>query len=100
MLIKGEEKELARLFAEDQLTNLSTLQYEPYHKKHAPIAVAALFVAVSLATLGVMPIAGGAFVAAVHFNRDGENGCAEAGGGQHYAGGKRLAAGGDYLCDL
>lgn len=65
VLIKGEEKELARLFAADQLTNLSKPEHEPYQKKHAPIAIAALFIAVGLATLNVMPIAGGAFVAAV-----------------------------------
>lgn len=65
VLIKGEEKELARLFAEDHLINLSKPAHEPYQKKHAPIAVAALFFAVGFATFGIMPIAGGAFIAAV-----------------------------------
>lgn len=65
ILIKGAEDEMARLFEDAQLINLSKPEHEPYHKKHAPIAVAALFGAVGLATLGVMPIAGGAFMAAV-----------------------------------
>lgn len=65
VLIKGEEDELARLFEDDQLINLSKPEHEPYHKKHAPIAIVALFAAVGLATLGIIPIAGGAFVAAV-----------------------------------
>lgn len=65
VLIKGEEAELGRLFEDDQLINLSKPEHEPYQKKHAPIAIAALFMAVGLATLDVMPIAGGAFVAAV-----------------------------------
>ncbi len=65
VLIKGEEDELGRLFEDDQLTNLSKPQHEPYHKQHAPIAVGALFVAIGLATMGFLPIAGGAFIAAV-----------------------------------
>jgi len=65
VLIKGEESELARLFQDDQLMNLTKPEYEPYHKQHAPIALAAIFVAVGLATIDVMPIAGGAFIAAV-----------------------------------
>jgi di/tricarboxylate transporter len=65
ILVKGEEDELARLFKDDHLINLSVPQHEPYHKKHAPIAIAAVFVAITLATIGIMPIAGGAFVAAV-----------------------------------
>jgi len=65
VLMKGEESELGRLFEEDQVVNLSKPEHEPYQKKHAPIAIAALFVAVGLATLNVLPIAGGAFIAAV-----------------------------------
>lgn len=65
VLIKAEEDELGRLFSDDQLTNLSKPEHEPYHKKHAPIAVGALFVAIGLATLGLMPIAGGAFIASI-----------------------------------
>ncbi len=65
VLIKGEEAELARLFAHDQLTNLSKPQHEPFHKQHAPIAIVALFAAIGLATLDILPIAGGAFIAAV-----------------------------------
>lgn len=65
VLIKGEESELGKLFQEGQLINLDKPKYEPYHKKHAPIAVAALFMAVGMASFDILPIAGGAFVAAV-----------------------------------
>lgn len=65
VLIKGEEQELVKIFENDELINLTKPQYEPYHTKHAPIAIGALFVAVSLATLDILPIAGGAFLAAI-----------------------------------
>ncbi len=65
VLIKGKEAELMKIFKNDELINLSKPEHEPYRKQHAPIAIAALFVAVGLATLNILPIAGGAFVAAV-----------------------------------
>lgn len=65
VLIKGKEEELRRIIDNNEVVNLTKPQHEPYHSKHAPIAVAALFVAVGLATLNLLPIAGGAFLAAV-----------------------------------
>lgn len=65
MLIKGSEEDLLRIFENDELINLSKPEHEPYHKKHAPIAIAALLIVVGLATLNVVPIAAGAFIAAV-----------------------------------
>ncbi len=65
ILIKGEEAELARLFSQDHLTNLRSPTHEPYHKQRAPIAIGAIFLAVLLATFDILPIAGGAFIAAV-----------------------------------
>lgn len=62
VLIKGDEADLAKLFEDGQIINLIKPVQEPYHKKRAPIAIAVLFVAVALATVDVMPIAGGALV--------------------------------------
>ncbi|MFW0778217.1 MAG: SLC13 family permease [Rickettsiales bacterium] len=65
VLLKGEEAEMARLFSNDEMINLSKPQHEPYRKNKAIIAVAAIMGAVLAATFGVMPIAGAALIAAV-----------------------------------
>ncbi len=65
VLIKGDETVLGRMFADDQLSNLRSPAYEPYQKSKAPIAIAAIFAAIGLATFNILPIAGGAFIAAV-----------------------------------
>lgn len=65
VLIKGEEAEIMSIFENDELMNLNKPEHEPYQSRHAPIAVGALFIAIGLATFDILPIAGGAFVAAV-----------------------------------
>ncbi len=65
LLLKGEAAEMHRLVAEDQLINISALEHEPFRITHAPIAVAAFVAAIVLATFGIIPIAGGAFLAVV-----------------------------------
>jgi di/tricarboxylate transporter len=65
ILLRGEEAGLSRLFADDHLINLTRPQLEPYNKKHAPIAFALLALAIGLATFNMLPIAAGAFAAAV-----------------------------------
>lgn len=65
LLLRGKESELKRIFKNDELLNLSKPAQEAYDFKKAPIVIAATALAVLLAALDVMPIAGGAFVAAV-----------------------------------
>lgn len=65
VLIRGEEKDLVRVFNNDEMVNLSKPEHDPYRKTHAPLAIAALVCAIILATAGVMPVAGACFIAAV-----------------------------------
>jgi di/tricarboxylate transporter len=65
LLLRGKESELKRIFDNDEMLNLSKPAQEPYDFKKAPIAIAAIALAVGLAAFNVMPIAGSAFVAAV-----------------------------------
>ncbi|MGZ9097071.1 MAG: SLC13 family permease [Micavibrio sp.] len=65
VLIKGVEAELARIFENGELINLSKPELEPFHKKHAPIAIAALLAVIGLASFNIMPIAACAFIAAI-----------------------------------
>jgi di/tricarboxylate transporter len=65
VLIKGVESELTRIFENGELINLSTPELEPFHKKHAPIAIAALLAVIGLASFNIMPIAACAFIAAI-----------------------------------
>lgn len=65
ILLRGKESELKRIFDNDELLNLSKPTHEPYKYRKAPIAIVAILGAIIAATFGVMPIAGGAFIAAV-----------------------------------
>ncbi len=65
LLLRGKESEIRTILENDELLNLSKPVMDPYNIKKAPIAIAAIFVSVTLAVLGVLPIAGSAFLAAV-----------------------------------
>ncbi|MGE0754171.1 MAG: SLC13 family permease [Alphaproteobacteria bacterium] len=65
LLLRGKESELKRIFDNDELLNISKPEHEPYAYKKAPIAILAITLVVLLAALDAIPIAGGAFVAAV-----------------------------------
>ncbi|ESQ83728.1 hypothetical protein AEAC466_12025 [Asticcacaulis sp. AC466] len=65
VLIKGETRALASLIENGEVNSLNAPEHEPFNRRHAPIAIFALFMAVGLATLNLVPIAAGAFLAAV-----------------------------------
>lgn len=65
ILIKGEEKQLKKLREEQQFIDLSEPEHEPYHKKHAPIAILTLLAVILLATFHIIPIAGSSFIGAI-----------------------------------
>ncbi|MEZ5691378.1 MAG: SLC13 family permease [Rickettsiales bacterium] len=65
LLLRGKESEIKRIFKNDELLNLSKPAHEPYDTERAPIAIAAVAFAILLAVFDILPIAGGAFVAAV-----------------------------------
>ena len=65
LLLRGKESELKRIFKNDELLNISKPAHEPYAYKKAPIAIFCISMVVVLAALDALPIAGGAFVAAI-----------------------------------
>jgi di/tricarboxylate transporter len=65
LLLRGRESELKRVFDNDDLANLTKPSQEPFRQKKAPLAIAALGIAVAVAAFKIMPIAGASFAAAV-----------------------------------
>ncbi|MGA9657888.1 MAG: SLC13 family permease [Asticcacaulis sp.] len=65
ILVKGPQSALAALIDNGEVNSLNQPEQEPFNRRHAPIALAGLFLAVGLATFNILPIAAGAFLAAV-----------------------------------
>lgn len=64
LLIDGDPDDLKRLCEDNELTNVSMPSERAVKRKHAPIAILTMAGVVTLATLGVMPIAGLAAIGA------------------------------------
>ncbi|MFN3700915.1 MAG: SLC13 family permease [Alphaproteobacteria bacterium] len=65
IIFEGPEKEIAKIFENEAITNASQHRKLSFDTKRAPIAIAAILLVVILSTFNVMPIAGLAFLAAV-----------------------------------
>lgn len=65
VLLKGNLDDLKKIFDNDELINLTEPELQPFRRRKAPIAMAALVGAVGLATFDIIPIAGAVFIAAI-----------------------------------
>ena len=65
LLLEGPAESLKRLFDSDELVNLGEPMLHRKQSEKAPLAIGAVLTIVVLASLGVMPIAGIAIIAAI-----------------------------------
>ncbi|MFA5593278.1 MAG: SLC13 family permease [Micavibrio sp.] len=65
IVLEGPEEELGRLFEGEQILSASQLRQRELDTKRAPIAIATLVGVVSWSAMGLMPIAGLAFIGAM-----------------------------------
>ncbi|MCH2547203.1 MAG: SLC13 family permease [Alphaproteobacteria bacterium] len=65
LLLKGSQDSLKELFESKELVSLSEPVHKPFRRRKAPIAMVAIFAVVFLASMGYMPIAAAALIAAV-----------------------------------
>lgn len=65
LIIEGPEEEIEKMFEYEQILSASQVRQRGLDTGRAPIAIAAILAVVFLSTVGVMPIAGLAFIGAV-----------------------------------
>jgi di/tricarboxylate transporter len=64
LLLKGSPESLKELFDSKELVSLSEPAHKPFRRRRAPLALLAIIAVVTLAAMGLMPIAAAAFIAA------------------------------------
>lgn len=65
LILEGPEDELQRLFENERLLSPSQMRQRQLDMRRAPIAAAVIFGVVTLSAVGVMPVAGLAFIGAM-----------------------------------
>lgn len=65
LILEGPEEELTQLFNTEQILNSSQIRQREFDTKRAPIAIGIILSVVMLSTMGILPIAGLAFIGAM-----------------------------------